>query len=79
MFFYVVHLDLLYNFYCLISYFPIEIKKNIEWNKCIEKYGKTIWISALTKYQNEMAQVIKEMIENKKKEYIFVDGKFRLH
>ena len=50
--------------------FPIEIKKNIEWNKYIEKYGKTIWISALTKYQNEMAQVIKEMIENKKKEYI---------
>ena len=50
--------------------FPIEIKTNTEWNKYIEKYGRSFWISPLTKYQNGMAQITKEMIENKKKEYI---------
>lgn len=50
--------------------FPIEIKTNIEWNKYIEKYGRSFWISPLTKYQYGIAQITKEMIENKKKEYI---------
>lgn len=52
------------------SIFPIEIKKNIEWNEYIEKYGRCFWISPLTKYQYGIAQITKEMIENKKKEYI---------
>ena len=50
--------------------FPIEIKTNIEWNEYIEKYGRCFWISPLTKYQYGIAQITKEMIENKKKEYI---------
>ena len=50
--------------------FPIEIKTNIEWNEYIEKYGRCFWISPLTKYQYGIAQIAKEMIENKKKEYI---------
>ena len=50
--------------------FPIEIKKDIEWNEYIEKYGRCFWISPLTKYQYGIAQITKEMIENKKKEYI---------
>lgn len=50
--------------------FPIEIKTNIEWNKYIEKYGRSFWVSPLTKYQYGIAQITKEMIENKKKEYI---------
>lgn len=49
---------------------PIEIKTNIEWNEYIEKYGRCFWISPLTKYQYGIAQITKEMIENKKKEYI---------
>jgi ATP binding protein len=50
--------------------FPIEIKTNTEWNEYIEKYGRCFWISPLTKYQYGIAQITKEMIENKKKEYI---------
>ena len=50
--------------------FPIEIKTNTEWNEYIEKYGRCFWISPLTKYQYGIAQIAKEMIENKKKEYI---------
>ena len=50
--------------------FPIEIKTNIEWNEYIEKYGRSFWISPLTKYQYGIAQITKDMIENKKKEYI---------
>ena len=50
--------------------FPIEIKTNIEWNEYMEKYGRCFWISPLTKYQYGIAQITKEMIENKKKEYI---------
>lgn len=50
--------------------FPIEIKTNTEWNEYIEKYGRCFWISPLTKYQYGRAQIAKEMIENKKKEYI---------
>ena len=50
--------------------FPIEIKTNIEWNEYIEKYGRSFWISPLTKYQYGIAQITKDMIENKKKKYI---------
>ena len=50
--------------------FPIEIKTNTEWNEYIKKYGRCFWISPLTKYQYGIAQITKEMIENKKKEYI---------
>ena len=50
--------------------FTIEIKTNTEWNEYIEKYGRCFWISPLTKYQYGIAQITKEMIENKKKEYI---------
>ena len=50
--------------------FPIEIKTNTEWNEYIEKNGRCFWISPLTKYQYGIAQITKEMIENKKKEYI---------
>ena len=50
--------------------FPIEIKTNTEGNEYIEKYGRCFWISPLTKYQYGIAQITKEMIENKKKEYI---------
>ena len=50
--------------------FPIEIKTNTEWNGYIKKYGRCFWISPLTKYQYGIAQITKEMIENKKKEYI---------
>ena len=45
-------------------------KKLPEWEEYIEKYGRCFWISPLTKYQYGIAQITKEMIENKKKEYI---------
>lgn len=45
-------------------------KKLPEWEKYIEKYGRSLWISPMTKYQYGIAEITKDMIENKKKEYI---------
>ena len=50
---------------------PINTKKNsIEWDKYKEKNGRGLWISPMTKYQYGIAEITKDMIENKKKEYI---------
>lgn len=55
----------------VISPIKDETEKKIpEWGKYIEKYGRSFWISPMTKYQYGIAEITKDMIENKKKEYI---------